>query len=365
VDRNPHGGHADGSANDSPLGALSGGDGVGRTGRHDFEHAFDVLELPLVLINLADFTIYAASPVLFTQFALRETDVVGRPVADLFYPADAAAALAALMAVRDGIVDFYRGERQMGFTFSTEKPITAWVRSVMIGDQHLALAEFSFGSAESPLTAHFGREPRVMALGTADKGWVIASVSQEICDLLGHPPEELVGESLLGLVPVEDVEGLLEADRVVTGQASVARSVRMRDGHGQWQSLCIVLTELTPSMNRSFMLLPQPSGSSPVSARVADLERHLWRIAGEVEASGVVRQMSQGPALPTRSELGSLTSRQWEVVSRLLQGERVPAIAAEMFISQSTVRNHLSAIFERFGVHSQAELLKVLRNPAP
>ena len=36
-------------------------------------------------------------------------------------------------------------------------------------------------------------------------------------------------------------------------------------------------------------------------------------------------------------------------------------IARVMFISQSTVRNHLSAIFERFGVHSKAELLALLQ----
>ena len=77
--------------------------------------------------------------------------------------------------------------------------------------------------------------------------------------------------------------------------------------------------------------------------------------------SGVLKQVTRGPSLPALRELGGLTARQWEVVSRLLQGERVPTIAAEMFISQSTVRNHLSAIFERFGVHSQAELLEALR----
>jgi two-component system nitrate/nitrite response regulator NarL len=56
-----------------------------------------------------------------------------------------------------------------------------------------------------------------------------------------------------------------------------------------------------------------------------------------------------------------LTVRQWEILTRLLRGERVPTIASELFVSQSTVRNHLSAIFERFGVHSQPELLALLR----
>jgi diguanylate cyclase (GGDEF)-like protein len=55
------------------------------------------------------------------------------------------------------------------------------------------------------------------------------------------------------------------------------------------------------------------------------------------------------------------SSRQIEVLRRLLNGERVPAIARALFLSQSTVRNHLSAIYQRVGVHSQEELLSLFR----
>jgi DNA-binding NarL/FixJ family response regulator len=58
--------------------------------------------------------------------------------------------------------------------------------------------------------------------------------------------------------------------------------------------------------------------------------------------------------------LAELSARQWEILVRLRQGKRVPTIAQELFISQSTVRNALSAIFKRFGVHSQAELLETI-----
>jgi DNA-binding NarL/FixJ family response regulator len=44
-----------------------------------------------------------------------------------------------------------------------------------------------------------------------------------------------------------------------------------------------------------------------------------------------------------------------------LQGKRVPTIARELYIGQSTVRNHLSEIFKRFAVHSQPELLEALQ----
>jgi DNA-binding NarL/FixJ family response regulator len=44
-----------------------------------------------------------------------------------------------------------------------------------------------------------------------------------------------------------------------------------------------------------------------------------------------------------------------------LQGERVPRIAEELFLSQSTVRNHLADMFKKMGVHSQEELLDLFR----
>jgi DNA-binding NarL/FixJ family response regulator len=53
--------------------------------------------------------------------------------------------------------------------------------------------------------------------------------------------------------------------------------------------------------------------------------------------------------------------RQREIVERLLGGHRVDAIARDLYVSPSTVRNHLSAIFEKLGVASQSELIELLR----
>ena len=56
-----------------------------------------------------------------------------------------------------------------------------------------------------------------------------------------------------------------------------------------------------------------------------------------------------------------LSGRQIEILRRMLGGQRVSEVAGELFLSQSTVRNHLSAIYQRFGVHSQTQLLNLLR----
>jgi EAL domain-containing protein (putative c-di-GMP-specific phosphodiesterase class I)/DNA-binding NarL/FixJ family response regulator/HPt (histidine-containing phosphotransfer) domain-containing protein len=64
-----------------------------------------------------------------------------------------------------------------------------------------------------------------------------------------------------------------------------------------------------------------------------------------------------GPSLADNN----FSERQLEIIQRLIRGERVPTIARGLYLSQSTVRNHLSAIFRKLGVHSQEELLASLR----
>jgi DNA-binding NarL/FixJ family response regulator len=123
---------------------------------------------------------------------------------------------------------------------------------------------------------------------------------------------------------------------------------------------CCVLTSLAGSTELFFILIREAEPSD--TARVSKLEQHLRRIAVEVEDSGILLQLNAMPNPARLSQLAGLTERQSEVLSRLMRGERVPTIAKELYVSQSTVRNHLAGIFKHFRVHSQAELLASLAN---
>jgi DNA-binding CsgD family transcriptional regulator len=98
-----------------------------------------------------------------------------------------------------------------------------------------------------------------------------------------------------------------------------------------------------------------------LAARVAGLERHLDRIGQEVGAAGLMTVVSALPQPSTLPGLAELSARQVDVITRLLRGERVLTIARGMFLSPSTVRNHLSTIYRKVGVSSQAELLDLLQ----
>ncbi|MCU1430596.1 MAG: Response regulator containing a CheY-like receiver domain and an DNA-binding domain, partial [Actinomycetia bacterium] len=106
-----------------------------------------------------------------------------------------------------------------------------------------------------------------------------------------------------------------------------------------------------------------PSPLSPAE-RVIELEERMRRIAREVQAAGMITELGRLPGPETVPGLEDLSTRQWEVVTRLFRGDRVPAIARAMYLSPSTVRNHLATIFRKVGVHSQTELLDLLRQQA-
>jgi len=93
--------------------------------------------------------------------------------------------------------------------------------------------------------------------------------------------------------------------------------------------------------------------------------RHrLTRIAREVEAAGLLTRSAQIMDPDRLPALGELTPKQWEILTRLLRGERVPTIARAMYLSPSTVRNYLSTMYRRLGVHSQAEMIEKLQSVA-
>lgn len=57
----------------------------------------------------------------------------------------------------------------------------------------------------------------------------------------------------------------------------------------------------------------------------------------------------------------TISPRERQVIESLFAGSRVVHIADSLGISAHTVRNHLKSIFQKLGVHSQTELIELLR----
>jgi DNA-binding CsgD family transcriptional regulator len=76
-------------------------------------------------------------------------------------------------------------------------------------------------------------------------------------------------------------------------------------------------------------------------------------------SEGVGTVGSLNSAEPLGSE--QLSAREREIVSRLLNGDRVPAIARALYLGQSTVRNHLTSVYRKLDVSSQQELIDLYK----
>lgn len=106
------------------------------------------------------------------------------------------------------------------------------------------------------------------------------------------------------------------------------------------------------SLYEDFLFNIANVGAMALDAQRGQIELRAWPERGPI---------TNAPDRYARPGVAELTPRPWEVLTQLLNGERVPRIAEGLFLSQSTVRNHLADIFKKLGVHSQEELLDLFR----
>ena len=139
--------------------------------------------------------------------------------------------------------------------------------------------------------------------------------------------------------------------------------MRVRHADTSWLLCRARLAPLADPPCFAFTLRRLTESADGSDHRARDLELLLARISHEVLSAGLTIPSPRFPTLTERPDLARLSSREWEVLLQLAEGARVPSIAAEMSLQASTVRNHLSSIFTKLGVRSQAELMVLLKSP--
>jgi PAS domain S-box-containing protein len=197
----------------------------------------------------------------------------------------------------------------------------------------------------------------VPLIGTTDQRLLIDRVGIDPEGFLGYQPTELLGQSILGLVDAENVAAMLSAFRsaFITRQG-VSTAVAVRSKDGRLLRCEAVVIPLVPGPTSAFALVVEESDAIPTSSTAR--QRLVERLR-----SGVAKDDFPTDSTASRHEGGEatgfslLTKRELEIVHRLVSGDRVRAIADALFVSPSTVRNHLSKVYRKFGVNSQQQLV--------
>jgi len=202
-------------------------------------------------------------------------------------------------------------------------------------------------------------EPPIV--GTADANLVIKRISGRTEPLFDRGPREILGLSILTLVGNSSVAYLLAAIGEVTASGRGTTLLVKAKANDNEEELCqLLIVPLLPAPSLVFAFLPG-AAPAPCLQSVPEIDRALKRLVDGVSAV----QSTQRLAFLASSNLpgfAQLTPRELDVASRLLTGDRVPVIAASLYVSKSTIRNHLSSIYHKLGVSSQQELVHALRD---
>lgn len=322
--------------------------------------------LPLVLLRLPDGRTLEVSDS-FAAF-LRKTREECLTMDAASYGDDPQGARVSLSLLAAGTLDSYTRSvhllRNDAEPVASSVHVSAWVERP---PRHLALGTIlpDIAPPVGPDVPGEPLSPATVVIGTLDQNWRIDRITSDGVEIFPFPADRLLGQSAFAGVHPGDVGILLMLAAHSAARAGRATGrVRVRGRGGGWLIARLTLQPLAGAGTAAFAFSLGVDSAEPDPVRrpeLPDLDTLLDRNEREIRAAGLAAWMAALPTALDLPELTSLTTREHEIVLRLVTGQRVATIARALFLSESTVRNHLTAIFRRFGVHSQAELLERLR----
>jgi PAS domain S-box-containing protein len=337
----------------------------------DFERIANALSVPVFLIDLTTYRIRLANDMAAALLGASRAELVDRPVADFYVGTEAEGAQGAMSALRSGAIDGYRAHRRVRRVDGQEIEASVWSRALGSDAMRTALTFLVPGSDAATLASTvpaFISQLSPALVCILDAEWRVTWVNVDVEDVLGYTAHDYEGVPLLGAAHPDDLPAVLDAiDEMQARRQSKMVCTRLRRADGGWRPMDCLLVPIElaePARYGLFAGPAPPTEGRPFdqAARVSELEHHMLRIATQLRAAGVA-EVGAVPDLSGLDQFSELSPRQVEILTRLLRGERVATIAAELFLSPTTVRNHLTAVFRKFGVHSQVELLALLRSP--
>jgi len=254
----------------------------------------------------------------------------------------------------------------------------AWVRSLAHIRAGIALAVFLADSeivGPDPATGSELAELQLpgtrvatslpIAIATIGLDTTIKRISTESAELLGDTSANLIGRPLVDVLHPDDVAAfLLAMGRSLEDNTGVGMHVRVKRVRAYIAIRILVTPTEGPTGTRfGVVFAPEGNGAPSAQDRIDDLENHLWRIAVEVQAAGVAEGMHRVPDEVQVPALADLSSRQWELLTRVVRGDSIDTIARALHVDTETVEHHLATILRKLDLSSREDLVAMFRAP--
>jgi DNA-binding CsgD family transcriptional regulator len=304
---------------------------------------------PLIVSDLETRTVLGANDAAYELLGRTPPSIEGLRVTEIMGEADWPAVEASMGLLASGALEGIQALRTLRKGDGEQFAVNIWVRAANVDGRLIGLVVLNVKNADIPWRL---TEDRVTIAGVlTDHDWTIEMVSSDIEMILGVGPEDYKGRPLLGLLHPLDVQNLMSAvGRITSDGGGATLRVHLRDAKGRWQDVLLLMVAMCRhSPPRLGLAITKTESEAGMAS-----ESHQQLAARGGDVLGGVDQFRFS------SPPGRFSARQSEILTRLLRGERVQEIANQMHLSPSTVRNHLTAIYRKFAVHSQTELFAKL-----
>ena len=206
------------------------------------------------------------------------------------------------------------------------------------------------------------------ALFARDADGKLVFVNERLLEWTGYTRGDLIGRPAEILAPQELRELVRDERRAVEQGDRRARLCALLRKDGTTLPAIFLPHEIRseagePAGGFSVIIeLGAVQTAKPLGSTGDDLRSSLHRIASELQRLSFSFDLAPpGLLAADHPELADLTGRELEVLSRLLGGTRVPAIAKQLGISPHTVRNHLKSMYRKVGAKDQSDLIERVR----
>ncbi len=336
-----------------------------------FERAFNANPAPALIVRLSDMRYVRVNRGFLEMTGYLREALVGRSMHEIDILQCAEKRSLAVERLHEGAT-IPQMEARLALPGGLEKIVLLAGQPIEVGAEHGMLftfadlqprrqAEDALRQSEERFAKVFRMAPGPMAIIALD-GLRILDVNDAFTAATGWRREEVVGRSERDLALWGDGPAQQQLERQVqqTGHIRSADvQLRTKDGPvGDY-----LLSAETVTINREHCLLTvmlditERKQTEMQLLAAIDLVMRDTSWFGQKIAEKLTGLIHSGEAAPAGPEIGDLTARAQEVLGLVAQGLSDDEIAGTLGVARQTVRNHVSAIYRKLGVHRRSAVI--------
>ena len=162
----------------------------------------------------------------------------------------------------------------------------------------------------------------------------------------------------------------LEAIAQITKLApdGIVVDINLPDGNGleivTWVrsiSSTIAIVVLTFNEHNDFLLASMRAGASSYIHKSAPLSELISALNFALSSPTSFAAKEISAAMTQKSEQFALSPRELQIVTQLHRGETLKILAGSLFITEATLKTHLSSIYRKLGVNNRLQAIEKVR----